>query len=121
MEEPHVWSYNKEENSVVFYENDFEVFLNPPGDGIDYYEFEVNPFNTTWQLSLDRPYNQGGIATSPCMIPGIVSAVSIDGTLNDPTDVDVGWSVEIAIPFSGLARFSGGLCLFNPKACLVHH
>lgn len=33
--------------------------------------------------------------------PQLQSAVSIDGTLNDDTDVDRGWSVELAIPWSG--------------------
>ncbi len=29
-------------------------------------------------------------------------AVHVDGTLNDPSDVDRGWTVELAIPFSSL-------------------
>ncbi len=33
--------------------------------------------------------------------PQLQSAVSIDGTLNDDSDVDQGWSVELAIPWSG--------------------
>ena len=32
-------------------------------------------------------------------IPGLISKVNIDGTLNDPSDMDKGWSVEIAIPW----------------------
>ena len=33
---------------------------------------------------------------------GFKSAVSIVGTLNDPTDTDKNWNVEIAIPFASL-------------------
>jgi hypothetical protein len=33
----------------------------------------------------------------------IQSAVHIDGTLNDPSDTDQGWSVEVAIPWKELA------------------
>ena len=32
----------------------------------------------------------------------------VRGTLNDPTDTDEGWSVEIAIPWDGLARYNAG-------------
>jgi hypothetical protein len=33
--------------------------------------------------------------------------VWIDGTINDPTDRDHGWSVELAIPWVVLAEFAG--------------
>lgn len=34
--------------------------------------------------------------------PGLRKAVHIDGTLNDGSDVDKGWTVELALPWSGL-------------------
>jgi hypothetical protein len=40
-------------------------------------------------------------------MPGLKWAVAVDGTLNDPTDVDRGWSVEIAIPWKSLALLAG--------------
>ncbi|TPW74301.1 polyhydroxyalkanoate depolymerase [Schumannella soli] len=35
-------------------------------------------------------------------LPGLRTAVHVDGTLNDPSKVDRGWSVEIAVPWSSL-------------------
>ncbi len=35
--------------------------------------------------------------------PGLRSAVHVDGTLNDRSDIDRGWTVELAIPWQGLA------------------
>ncbi|HAN98923.1 MAG TPA: hypothetical protein DCQ98_16480 [Planctomycetaceae bacterium] len=35
--------------------------------------------------------------------PGLRSAVHVDGTLNDDSDIDRGWTVELAIPWQGLA------------------
>ena len=35
-------------------------------------------------------------------MPGLQTAVQIDGTLNDNTDIDNGWSLEIAIPWLSL-------------------
>ena len=107
LEEPHVWATLTERNSVVFHDNDFEVFIDPDGDGANYYEFEVNALNTVWELTLVKRYTHGGPAVHGTNLPGLVSAVHVDGTLNDPTDTDRGWSVEIAFPFAGLAKHGG--------------
>lgn len=40
-------------------------------------------------------------------LPGLRAASSVDGTINDNSDRDRGWTAEIAIPWSGLARFAG--------------
>ena len=108
MEEPHVWGDSTERNSVVFYDNDFEIFLDPDADNHNYYEFEVNALNTIWELTLEKPYKDGGPAISPTNLPGLRSAVFVDGTLNASHDTDRGWSVEVAIPLAELSRFNGG-------------
>jgi len=36
-------------------------------------------------------------------LPGLRAAVRVNGTLNDDSDVDRGWTAEIALPWSGLA------------------
>lgn len=106
MVEPHVWGTLTEKNSVIFQDNDFEVFIDPDGDHHNYYEFEVNPLNTIWELTMEKPYRDGGPAISPTNIEGLRSAVHVDGTLNAPHDTDNFWSVEIAIPWAGLARYT---------------
>jgi hypothetical protein len=40
-------------------------------------------------------------------LPGLKTAVVVDGTLNNPLDEDGGWSVEISLPWQGLARVLG--------------
>jgi len=35
-------------------------------------------------------------------LPGLLTAVSLDGTINDSSDRDRGWTVELAIPWDGL-------------------
>ena len=103
--EPHIWTTISEKNSVIYWQNDFEIFIDPDNDGLNYYEFEINALNTIWELTLDKPYNKGGSATHPTNIPGLISNVYIDGTINDPSDVDNMWSVVVSIPFSGLEKF----------------
>lgn len=106
LEEPHVWGRLIERNAVIFYDNDFEIFIDPDGDNHLYYEFELNALNTIWELTLDRPYKDGGPATHGTNIPGLRSAVHVEGSLNAPWDTDQNWSVEVAIPWSGLGRYS---------------
>ena len=103
LEEPHVWATLTEHDAVIFHDNDFEVFLNPSGDGRNYFEFEINALNTGWDLFLDKPYNKGGKADNSWDIHGLLTAVQVDGTRNDPRDRDRGWTVEIAFPWSAFA------------------
>lgn len=109
MEEPHVWGTITERNAVIFNDNDFEVFIDPDGNGIDYYEFEMNALNTVWNLFMDKPYKHGGNAVIREM-PGQKSAVFVKGTLNDPTDTDEYWSLEIAFPWQGMAEHANCPC-----------
>lgn len=102
MEEPHVWATLTEHDSVIFQDNDFEVFIDPDGDALNYFEFEINALNTTWDLFLPKPYRDGGSAMNEWEIPGMIHAVHVDGTLNDPSDVDRGWSVTLAFPWRAL-------------------
>ena len=106
LKEPHVWGTLTAHDSVIFHDPDFEVFIDPNGDGLEYYEFEINALGTGWDLFLPKPYKQGGKASNAWEIPGLKSAVFVDGTLNDARDTDRGWSVELAFPWSVLGEFA---------------
>jgi hypothetical protein len=43
--------------------------------------------------------------------PGLQAAVQVDGTLNDPTTIDRGWTVELAFPWSGMKSLAQGRSL----------
>lgn len=105
FEEPQVWAKLAEKNSIVFYDNDFEVFIDPDGDNHNYYEFEINALNTIWELVLAKPYRDGGPVFYGKNLAGLKSAVHISGVLNDPTVTSKGWSVEIAFPWQELIQF----------------
>ena len=107
LEEPHVWGSLTQHDSVICLDNDFEVFIDPDGDTLNYFEFEINPLNTGWDLFLNKPYKDGGKADNGWEIPGLKTAVFVNGTLNNPGDTDRGWSVEIAIPWSSMAAKAG--------------
>ena len=104
--EPHLWATLREHDSVIFHDNDFEFFIDPNGDNHEYYEFEMNALNTTWDLLLTRPYKDGGKAVNNWEIRGLQSAVHLDGTLNDPRDTDRGWTIELAVPWTALGELA---------------
>lgn len=114
LEEPHVWATLTEHDATIFADNDFEVFIDPDGDGLEYYEFEMNALNTGWDLFLPKPYNKGGKASNAWEIPGLKTAVRVMGTLNNPKDRDQGWSVEIAFPWPVLAEYAHKASPPNP-------
>jgi len=62
LEEPEVCARLRQRDTVIFYDNDFEVFIDPDGDTHNYYEFEMNAFGTEWDLLLTKPYRDEGIA-----------------------------------------------------------
>jgi hypothetical protein len=106
LEEPHVWAALKEHDAVIFHDNDFEVFLDPDGDSHLYGELELNALNTTWDLLLPKPYKDGGRAVNGWEVIGLKTAVQVNGTLNDPTDADRGWTVEIRWPWAGVKELT---------------
>lgn len=97
--EPHVWAYLRNHDDIVFQDNDFEVFIDPDNDTHRYYEIEINAVNTIFDLFMPKPYRNSGGAMFAYNTPGMKTAVSIQGTVNNPNDTDKGWTVEIFIPF----------------------
>lgn len=108
LEEPHVWGTLTKHDAVIFHDNDFEAFFDPDGDTNTYYEFEINALNTGWDLFLPKPYRFGGKADNGWEIPGLKTAVWVEGTLNDPRDTDRRWTVEMAFPWGAFDRHAGG-------------
>jgi len=148
VEEPFIDAHYTERDSIIFQENDVEVFI----DGEDcYYELELNAIGTLYEVffiwrdaykrggHFDLPefdvherqaYTFGGDydrnptsfwkGTHPRGIrwaftdwdfPGVQIATQIDGTLNDDSDIDRGWTAEIALPWAGMNHLANGRSL----------
>lgn len=102
LDELNIWASVKEHDQAVYQDNAFEMFLDIEGDGYDYYEFQINAFGTVWDLFMPRPYRNGGHGLSSWDIKGLKKAVYLNGTINNPSDTDKSWSVELAIPFKSV-------------------
>lgn len=143
VEEPFIEAHHTERDSVIFQENDVEVFID---GGDSYYELELNALGTIYEVffiwrdaykkggRFDLPefdvherdaYTFGGDydrspasfwkGTHPRGIrwaftdwdfPGLQVATQIDGTLNDNSDIDRGWTAEIALPWAGMKHLA---------------
>lgn len=106
MEEPHIRATLRQRDTIIFHDNDFEVFIDPDGDTHQYYEIEINALNTVMDLFMVKPYRNGGQAMINWDTKGLRTVVKINGTLNNPADKDTSWTVEMAIPFKALSFYS---------------
>ncbi|XP_038078391.1 uncharacterized protein LOC119745833 [Patiria miniata] len=102
LQETDVFANQTKHDSVVFKDNDFEVFTDPDGSTHWYKEFEINAINTTWDLILNKPYINGGSPNSGFEMPTMKSAIYVDGPVNNPLINDSYWTVELALPLKDL-------------------
>jgi hypothetical protein len=139
---------------VYFNDEDVELFF--AGTGY-YYEIGLNALNTSYQIrwtwieglvreqrfdELEELFKTpdflyyvaregekiGRHADLNYQLPGCRHAVHIDGTINCPEVRDKGWTVEIALPWSGLKQIAGGRTVppkpgdtFRMTAYRCHH
>jgi hypothetical protein len=102
--EPQIWATIHKRDAVVFHDNDFEIFLDPDGNGLNYYEIEVNAFGTIWDLMLTKAYKDHGKPITSWDLKGLKTGIHINGSLNDPTRPDTSWIIEMALPLAELMK-----------------
>lgn len=90
----------------IYNEDVVEVFLSPDCDLTHYYELEVSPRNVVFDAEIftDNDLGEGVRGEVGWTCEGWKTAVAVQGTLDDRTDTDTGWSVEMAVPFASLGR-----------------
>jgi len=103
LQDPDLWATLSRRDAIIYHDNDFEVFIDPDGDGLNYYELEINALGTVLDLFLDKPYNKKGTADISWDFKWLKTTVHCNGTLNNPSDKDEGWTTEIAIPWEAFS------------------
>lgn len=130
-EEPFVQGSMTERNAPLYQENNAEVFIagkdayyefeiNTLGTRYEAFfiweeAYETGGFNANPAFQRSNPlvkeFNGVGFDTHPrglrlgswdFYFPGLQSGVYVDGTLNDNSDRDRGWTVELAFPWDGM-------------------
>lgn len=105
LEEPHIWGDITDHDAIIYHNNDFEVFLKPEVHADHYYEIEINVLNTLFDLMMPKPYRYGGTAQIHWDTKEIHSAIAHQGSVNNPSDSDDCWTVEMKIPFTAISGF----------------
>ena len=97
-EDAHVSGEHTERDSTVYQDDCVEIFTAPdPQQPNNYFNIEMNVRGAF--LDQHHPNGPGTKAEPNWNATGIVIATSVDGTLNDDSDMDRGWVLEVAIPF----------------------
>ena len=97
-EDPDVWGTFTRRDEPLYTQEVVEIFIDADADGRTYDEIEVSPHNVVFDAYF--PARRQGMDTS--WDSGLQSAVKVNGTIDDPRDVDRGWTVEMRIPFDRL-------------------
>lgn len=95
-----VWAKADKKDDPIYQEEVVEIFLDADGDGKTYDELELSPKNV--QFDAYFPARRQGMDLG--WDSGMVTAVKVDGTLNEPSDKDRGWTAEMKIPVKALAE-----------------
>ncbi len=98
-EDPDVWSTFTKHDDPLYTQEVVEIFIDADGDGRTYNEIEVSPANVVFDAYF--PERRQGMDLS--WESQALTAVTVQGTLNDASDIDQGWRVEMRIPIARLA------------------
>lgn len=90
------WATLTQRDAALWTEEVVEVFIDPVGDGLSYFEIEINPLGTVTDLVLRRTAS-GWRKDFAWDVEGLVSHVRRTAA---------GWAAELAIPFDALGSES---------------
>ena len=98
-----------EHDSRVYQDDCVEVFTAPnPMRPHEYFNIEMNANGA--MLDQHHPNGPGKVKGPNWNSQGVLIATTVDGTLNDDSDTDKGWILEVAIPFMNFAPVTGQQC-----------
>jgi Carbohydrate family 9 binding domain-like len=106
MTDAELRSFGTKRNDTLWEGDVFELFFKPDADKPGYFEFQANPRMLVFEMAFPK---RGGdpLAFATAAPLGSKAVVELKGTLDQPGDRDLGWTVEGRIPWSAFAA-SGG-------------
>ncbi len=87
-----------EKDQFLWQDEVVEVFIDGDPGLSSYIELEVSPTNVVFDSYITDTVNIDLVETPKFEIEGFQTAVKVNGTVNDSTDVDQDWTVELLIP-----------------------
>jgi hypothetical protein len=107
MTDAELRSFGTTRNDTLWDGDVFELFFKPTVDKPEYFEFQANPRMLVFEMAFPRrkQYDVSSFKAQPPL--GSKAVVVLKGTLDQPGDRDVGWTVEGRIPWSAFATGGG--------------
>ncbi|RMH43064.1 MAG: hypothetical protein D6689_06240 [Deltaproteobacteria bacterium] len=90
-----VFSEFRDRDGTLWKADVVEWFIDADGNRRGYVELQVNPHNAHFDAWFAKTRREG---SDVAWNAGMRSAVRVRGTVDDRSDVDEGWDVEVAIP-----------------------
>jgi hypothetical protein len=97
-----IFSSYSNRDEFLWKEEVVEVFIDTDKDPSTYIELEVSPKNVLFDSYITDTANIDLFVTPQFDLDGWRTAVSVHGTVNNNSDRDSLWTVEMAIPFTSL-------------------
>ncbi len=79
-----------------------ELYLDGAADGKDYLEIQVSPANVVFDALFTSHRTPEWQTAKRHDVPGLQTAVVVDGTLNRHDDEDRGYTVEVSVPLASI-------------------
>ena len=101
-EDPDAWATLTEEDDPLWGEEVVEIFVDPQGKGLNYYELEINPINVKVDLFVinrGQKYDGTYKVWKDWDFSGLKSEVYVEGDGKLAGTSDKFWVVEVAMPF----------------------
>ena len=100
-----LWTEYGAQDDPLYAQEAFELFVAAGNDGTRYLEYEVSARGVTFDARFPR-YRAGDEAWDSAWRTAVVTR----GTVNDARDRDLGWSAELAIPWTELCGETALVC-----------
>ncbi len=90
-----------------YFDDCAEIFLIPAADSLDtHFGLELNLYKASNDFIYFNDYYDGKDAVFKTFDPTFEVEVTFDGTLNDNSDIDTGWTMEFKIPLGELGALA---------------
>ena len=108
MEDKYLTARETQRDGKPFFDDCAEIFIIPVPESLDtHIGYELNLFKASNDFVFFNQFFKGENAVLKTFNPDFDVEVTYDGTLNDNSDEDKGWTMELAIPianFGALGR-----------------
>ena len=103
LQEENVWGHITKRDTISYWDNDFEIFIDPTADAVNYFEYEMTCLNQVFDMWHEIDNHRNALADGTYDAPNLRHAVQVQGTLNYHHDLDDGWTVEVRVPYADMA------------------